>query len=262
MKAEVKTKFSEGFFLSEQSIKKLEDIIAKRLQTIANFDQAFIVRRNDHATISYSTSSDLIISEENTNIEAVESLSITAEGPTASVRLHFEKGQKTELDIKSDDRDLALLLSADLKEYLKSEVTIKRLAVISRLMNEKIILPISLAIPLIGILIFQMRQSRPFIDYQKATIEEKINYLVVSSQGRDTIQDAPVYLMGGMFVMLLVVSVLGSPKILPSHTFYWGKQASIYDAGKSLRSKIFWGVIVALIVGFAVALFTNKLGLN
>ena len=72
MFAEVKSEFSSGFFISEEAIKKVEDLISRRLGSQPNFTQSYSVRRNDSATINYGSSSELIAKEENGKVKSVK----------------------------------------------------------------------------------------------------------------------------------------------------------------------------------------------
>lgn len=260
MRADIDTELSSGFFVSEEAIKKIEDIISKRLQGEAGFKKVFVVKRSDDAEISYVDSSTLITSEENSKINYITSIKLEFSGDKSTVALNFTKNKKTTLKINSTDRDLALLLSADLKEYLKSEVLIRRLAFINRATSHPQFLMASFMLSMIvpiGIANWN-RPSQPN-PLQLSSDSAKIDFLVESAIYKNKFESIPTY--WAIFTVLIAICLilLFSSLVYPSHTFYLGKEIVRYDKAKAVRTNVFWVVFVGLVVGVIGSIIAGKI---
>ena len=262
MKAEVKSKFGRGFFLSEESILKIVDIITNRFGSENEFDLKCLVSRIDHAKIEYATAAEVLQKEDNSKTEKVSQLTIMCESATSSASVIFETGESTRLQISSQDRDKALLLSAELKEYLKNEVFIRILAFLHRALQGRNVLLVTIGFPLL-FLIFAISflKKTASIDLNTSSIDQKINFLVTNAQSREIFDQIPVYFAAiGVFVICLFL-VTASSAVRPVYTFYFGKEVQKYDGAETIRGRIFWGVIVAAIVGTMAAYFSKKAGI-
>lgn len=272
MLAEVKSNFSSGFFITEESIKKIEDLIQSRLGSQEAFYQSYSVRRNDNATITYENSSDLISKEGNGRVGLVTALLVKAGSNLSQLEMNFEHSEKSELSIKSEDRDAALLLSADLKEYLKSEVFIRRLSFLSNIARSRfspMIIMLAIFSPFFYF-VFTVsnridRTSRT-IDVHKATIDEKLNFIISkyfdNRQADVEAGNIPKYMVATMLLSVLFWLLFNSNVVYPAYTFYWGKEISRYDSSKSIRDKVFWGILVALAVGITGSLLAGKISIH
>jgi hypothetical protein len=265
VRTEIKESFSKGFYLSEESIKKIEDIISKRIGKHPGYKQTFSCRRVDHAGISYDSSAELIGREENSRIDSVNYLKIEGISDEASARLIFEKGEKTILEIKSEERDNGLLLSADLKEYLRSEVFRGKLASIHRFIakEQSLVLNLTLMAALffsLMVLVFMRPDGIAAIDVGRSSIDQKINFLVERNLENRKLDKFGIYAPSVVFLPLMIfLFSLKTRAFSPVDTFYWGKEMSKYDSAKSLRDKIWWGVIVALVVGVIATILTENI---
>lgn len=250
MSAKIDAKFSRGFFLSEEALTKIENVVQQRLSQGANYIHKFDAHRVDDAVTTYNKAADLISSEENSKRNAIKGLDFEAVSDTGKVSLSFARADKTKLVIESPDRDLALLLSADLKEYLKSEVLVKRFAFISGLIENKATFPLLMTITLIPMLVAIAWTDRPeVINLSKASVDEKLDYLVNIGNARLGLENGfPAYIVLFPFIVIIMLFILSSSIVYPAYTFYWGKEISRYDSARSVRGKIFWVVVVGLVI--------------
>lgn len=252
MRAEVDTKFSKGFFLAEESIKKIEEIVTKRLTNEVSFTKTIEAHRVDDAVVTYPSSTELVKHEENSKHDSLRGLDIRADGADGKFELNFEKGAKTRLRISSDNRDTALLLSADIKEYLKSEVLIRRLAFLSNLFNHRLTFPLIYTLSFLPIVFLAAVLKRPTtVNIATASVNQKLDYLVKSNQAATDFISVPNYTFIGVFIFIVLLGLMSTSFIYPAYTFYLGKEKARFDSRKALRDKIFWVIGVGLLVGFA-----------
>lgn len=260
MPASIDTKFGEGFFLSEENLTKIDDIIKKRFNFSGNEPTLlYEVYRFDDALIYYSSIKD-VVSEENSKRNRIKKLNIKCQEGNDSLYLCFEQGGATKLDLSADNRDTALLLTADLKEYLNSEVLVKRLSFILRAFDHRMFFPIMLLVSMLPIAIsIFVTPEMPNIDISTATIADKINYIVLSQQQKDISVRSPLLALSPIAILFVgMVLNLTLKFVYPTDIFYWGKEMSNYDSQKKIRSNIFWSVIVALFVGIFGSYIYNR----
>ncbi len=248
MPAKIDSKFKDGFVLSEENLAKIDDIIKKRFDFSGLPPQIkFEVHRTDDALITYETISD-VVSEENSKRNKVRQLVIKCSNKSDLLKLNFEHGEPTSLNLSTEDRDVALLLTADIKEYLHSEVLIKKFNFFFRFVEHRLFMPLALLITFAAMLVVLMKNGSPNpINLDKSTIDQKLDYLInVSRKKDDTIYRPFIFLLVGMVTPLLLIFI---KPFYHTDVFYWGKEIQKYDDQKKLRSNIFWGIIVSLIVG-------------
>lgn len=263
MRVEVQSEFSKGFFIDEEALKKIDEIIRNRIGGQEGFAIAFSVSRIDFAKIEYDSINDLLENEDNSRIAQVSKLEIQAGSDRSNLTLVFEKGKKTRFNIESDIRDSAILLSADLKEYLKGEVLIRRLAFLNRFANDKVAYPMSylfgMIIPAFMTVYYSNKRETVL---PSATLEQKVDFLVNSTISKYSIDNYMKYVAGYLIIATILIVVAGSDRFFPTHTFYWGKEIQRYESSKSVRDRIFWGVLVALVIGVAGSLLAGKIQVN
>jgi hypothetical protein len=63
-----------------------------------------------------------VVSEENSTRDAIKSVRLGADSENGYARIEFSKGEGTDIILGADDRDVALLLSSDIKDYIRAEV--------------------------------------------------------------------------------------------------------------------------------------------
>lgn len=261
MKAKIDTKFDNGFLLSEEGLVKIIDIIKKRFDFLnSGFSIKYEIHRIDDALLTLDNVKD-IFSEENSKIDKIIEINIISQIKNADLKLTFKKGEKTKLILTSNDKDLALLLIADLKAYLKSEVIVQRLSSIKNFMLSRYFTP-SFSIILLLPLIFLMAniQQLENINIETASLEQKINYLVEDRREIGRLRKITNYVYSLPFIFIIGVLIVPLLKYFyPTDIFLWGKELTAYNSQKALSSKIFWGVIVAFIIAIGVALINKQL---
>src|SRR5687767_6503838 len=115
MAAYVEHKFTRGFLLDEERLRRLRDIIAKRTEH-ANLPLTFKVYRGD--SYSYETDSlDDVAREDNEDWRKITRLDVLINGKDElSFELTFSKDGAF-LKIVGADRDKVFLLFSDIRDY-------------------------------------------------------------------------------------------------------------------------------------------------
>ncbi|MEB3901853.1 hypothetical protein ODI84_16905 [Pseudomonas putida] len=123
MKAYLETSFKKGFLLTEEGLIKLDDIVRKRLfPAEPSKTLKYKVFRVDGMLLEFDVPAE-VVSEENSSRNAISRLEVSYAGDS-KFQLVFDPKKEVELEIESDDRDLAYLLFSDIKEYLNSDFKI------------------------------------------------------------------------------------------------------------------------------------------
>ena len=125
MPASVTAEYGQSFLLGEEHIAKIDEFIRKRYDGIPNFKLEYQVYRLDHALITYGTPAE-VTAEQNNIAEGIESLRVfgrtVEEDDREWLDIRFSKKKGVSIIVNSQERDRALLLAADLKSYITSEV--------------------------------------------------------------------------------------------------------------------------------------------
>ena len=260
MPAKIDTEFKRGFILSEENLAKIDDIIRKRLESSSNdFSLKYEVHRTDDALITYQVSSE-VIEEENSKRNCINGVTINAKSNGNKLQLIFRQGSDTKLVLEAEDRDLALLLTADLKEYLNSEVFVRKFSKLVRLLDSKNFFLFFMLIAFLPLVLFTMFIDQPdSLNLAVATVDEKLNFLVQRESANDALNSRPYLSFFPIFLILSAIFLTSTASFLyPTDIFYWGKEVSRFDKQRSLRSKIFWSVFVACAVGLTTAYLYDR----
>lgn len=255
MAAFVETEFRRSFFLSEESLIRIDDIVRRRvLSAIPDGRVTYSVYRKDDMFLEYSTVAD-VVSEENSARNFIKELVVRVNHDDLKFELQFaKKGLGPILRMEATDRDLAFLLSSDVKEYLRSEVLR-----FYRISFDEILVSVSFTMvftvvafaALIGSDASFSKQSPDMLAAIKSNdLSEKIDYLISRSSSRRE-------RIGPLLAVLIASSVgiglalYGSLQWARKYqdVFYWGKEVTRYDRYKAVKDKLFWGVGIALVVG-------------
>lgn len=258
MAAFVNHVFKKGFILDEERLRKIVNIINKRLQEQdQNFHVGFKVYRADD--FYYTTDNiDTILSEENLPWEKIRELIITAEyDQIVTISLDFDIYDYTRLKIEGEDRDFIYLLFSEIKTYASNEVNVVRPIRINPL-------PILITGMIAMLLLFYyMISSMPSIygdisiSNETLTIEDKLDYLIQREVNRDRSSQPFVGLMSSMIILaiIMMIATLLSSKfnsflsyMFPSNIFLFGKEIIRFNRRLELRSKIIWGGIISFIM--------------
>lgn len=255
MNAHLESNFKKGFFLTEEALIKLDDIIRKRLRAVdAEASLKFKVFRADGMLVEFDNPS-AVAAEENSNRNAIRRVEILSSGMFYELSLTFDYKDNTDLAIEANDRDLAYLLASDIKDYISSEVLRFRSFSFDDALSSRIVFPL-LMLPFLLISISAMDSPSPeAVSSVLASndVHEKLDF-IINNRANQRVEPTRWYLIA-MLVILGVLFFLGSflDKVYPRNIFYWGKLAHAHDRVLSLREKIVWGVVIAFVIGIASA---------
>jgi hypothetical protein len=257
MNAHLETNFKRGFFLTEEALIKLDDIIRKRLLTAdPEATLQFKVFRADGMLVEFDNPS-AVAAEENSSRNAIKRVEILSAGTAYKVSLKFDPKDNTDLAIEANDRDLAYLLASDIKDYVNSEVLKFRSFSFDSAMSSRSVFPL-LMLPFLFLSISGIKES-PKAETVAAVlassdVQAKLNLLIESRVGQDP---SPLkWYLVAMVAVLVVLFFIGSllDKAYPRNIFYWGKLAQAHDRLLSLREKVVWGIVIAFVIGIASTL--------
>lgn len=276
-KAQIDFDFKKGFFLEEDDILKIDEIIKSRFNSLPNPILKYRIRRSD--SNEYTTDIlDIILKEENCKAQEIVSLTFMAESNREKkvheyesdyrLKLSFSKKDGTNLNIEGLDRDLVFLLKSDIKNYLDNNVN-KGFSIKDNMifrLNSMLFLMAFLFIFLLGILFFKSSPTNNKANILKSIdVNEKLNYIIQQSSDFSLTSTNSTFYIIVAFMMLFTIGLTFDflPKLLgfifPSNTFYIGKIMKVYDKKISLRNNIFWIVGIGLIVGIIASFVANRL---
>lgn len=259
MGAYVEEKFEGGFLLDEGKLRKIVDIIESRT---GKSSSKFKVFRGD--SYSYDTSSvDDVVNEDNEDWRAITRLQIklSDENPLEFKLTFSDEGMS--IYITGEDRDAVYLLFSEIREYAKNDVL--QLAP----MSEKTGRIVSLLFMVAVMTFFMYSMLEPQINKDSSIVQavlessdtnKKLDYLI---SDRELANNGKSYYW---LFLLLLLPILISTEILqkswnfiyPSNQFLFGERKKKYESRMSLLSKIFWGVIVALVVSVIASIMVWK----
>jgi hypothetical protein len=254
MKAYLDHTFRKGFLLKEESIIKLHDIIIKRLNE-KHYDNKLLYKIYRKDALVYDTNEyNRIIEEENSKRNSINKLELTYNDDNLKLKLIFDKIENTQLEIEANEKDFAYLLFSDIKEYLSTEVMKFRTFLFKDVIADRLLFPLVMMI--VMILSFNSIDSSTLSQNELSkllntnAIEEKLNFLIRNTQRKINTSNFLYILFGVTMLYVLGITSLGLlDKIFPRNIFYLGKEIVAYDKICSIRSKIIWGIIIAMIIG-------------
>lgn len=255
MAAYLTTTFKRGFLLTEESLIKIDDLIRKRICEVDPESKiTFNVFRKDGMLVEYESPGE-VVKEENSLRNAVRRIDIVCEQGSVKLKLVFDEKESVDLEIESENRDLAYLLFSDIKEYLSTEVLKFRGFSFDAVLTSRQVLPlIAMLIPLFTLLALKESPKPDVVAQiiQSADVQQKLNYLIQQTVKKDEVGNLK-YLIFVMFGIVLIPLMLGSmlDKAFPRNVFYWGKKVAPYNRLHSIREKVLWGVVIAFVIGIA-----------
>ncbi len=279
-KAGVIREYTYHFFLDEQKLRKIVDIIdnySKRL-TISTFI-SFYVEFNDD-TFYTTKSIDNILSEDNSIKKQITRLSIRLlkndndknheDSNTSIVSLAFRKNKVEEILIlvSHEDRDWCFLLIDELDAQIQR---IKRKKIFGKI--KSIILDFIIAFGILGLNTFFITKYLT-IHYSKGLRIEQINMLTDSQKLNKILENQinnyidpwliPISYLT-LIIIFFVIEIKPITKLVSylSHSvFYWGDIIEIettYEKKKNIiKITIFLGFIISVLAGLFVWFIVEK----
>jgi hypothetical protein len=238
MSAHVFHKFRKGFLLDEARLRKLHDILRKKLETKPGAPKLkFTIDRAD--AYSYKTETiDDIFKETNTEYE----IELNG-GDALKFELHFDADPDETypaiLHAMGEDRDFVYVLTSDLKSYLTDEVIVcPRFSRITRLL---LVFTLFLILPFC--LLLFVTQYLPLREDVTRILETddinlKINYLIKKAVKPNDEAFFPLAI-APLFALALFMAERYVEKIwnffFPANVFLVGKEIERYYGRKDLR---------------------------
>lgn len=255
MNAHLETNLSKGFLLTEENLIKLDDIIRRRITVV---DPAALIKfkvfRADGMLVEFDNPA-AVAAEENSSRNAIKRVELISTNAAYKLRLKFDPKDNTDIEIEANDRDLAYLLSSDVKEYLHAEVLKFRSFSFDSALTSRNLLPFFM-LPFMGLTLFMIKEgpnSALVSGVLKTTdLHAKLNFLIeqrMQAQDPGTFKYAMFGIMGTYIALLFVGGILD--RYFPRNIFYWGKVALAYDRMLATREKVIWGIVVAFVIGIA-----------
>lgn len=281
MGAHVSFESSHGFIMDEERLRNIHDIIFNRLGKEGKdnkFKPKYTIYRSDNFVYNTLDIED-ILREENSELKKIIRLKITPEQNIQTFNFALEFKIKTgfslvgepntTLDVEGEDRDLVYLFFSELKKYLTIEVNTKRIITINTLNFIRYIPMLLLMIlPSISILLNGTKNDLGLKNaLNSQDIPIKLNYLINQTKGFNAFSSYNMYFLLIPFLIILSFSdqfeismnKILSQYVFPSNLFLLGKECSRYNKILDLRSKIIWGIMVALIISILGSIIVWKI---
>lgn len=267
MSAYVEHTFEKGFVLDEVTLRKLNEIISKRLMNISDkLILSYHVFRGD--SFSYITENiDEVVKEHNDAWRKITKLVLkTTLEEEFNFNLAFSK-DGAELEITGTDRDEIYLLYSDLREYVNNEIAIRPKFFTKAPRNITMSIMFLLMIGMVSHMMFNVKKMEsvkdPLIDklLQSQNIHEKLNYILYHKPNTSSLD-----MFGWMIALLILMFFLltglfekACRYMFPTNVFSIGKMKEVYDSQKLRFSNIFWIILVGLIVSIVGGIVVWKL---
>lgn len=261
MAATVSHQFSGVFLLDEGQLRRINDIIAKRLPEGAAGTYEIHVSRAD--SFSFVTGSiDEVCSEENGSSIEVEQIKFVSSSDGFSLRLEISREDGVSLGIEGNDRDSVFLIYSELKAYIDQGVMSRRWLGENPYQWKLVAMILMLVASFVGAFAFLAWSNDPVpaqLALKSNDVLVKLDYLI--DRGRSILGPA-TWVFAGVFVLMIATILDLHAKafsfFFPSNVFMLGRMVRWYESRVKLRSQIFWSVIVAAALGVATSAFFAK----
>jgi hypothetical protein len=266
MAAYVEHEFERGFVVDEERLRKLNHIIAERIDpSKAGGKFHYRVYRGD--AFAYTTHSiDDVLKEDNSDWRRLTKLEIeTQDGADPYLLLSFAS-DGVRLEIHGGDRDTIFVLFSDLREYMTEEVTtaIPHVREFTQVIAS--VLVVAFMVWFTVYLTVRSRDNGMAISDLSAAIRAhddttKLNYLVRAVAASNRQPRPPIAALATGVLILLILLVDAPERLLrfasPSNVFLFGAQKTRYDRRRRILSNLFWIVVigggVSLIAGIVAS---------
>ncbi|SDI57325.1 hypothetical protein [Desulfosporosinus hippei] len=274
MGAHVEFIFPRGFVIDEERLRKIHSIIQDRLDDKFRIKPKYKIYRSDNFVYTTLNIED-ILEEDNSEWQKITRLQIEAENSSDIpfiFKLDFDS--KTTLTVEGEDRDFVYLFFSDLKTYLTNEVNTKYI------FSASVFYSVLRNLPLFTVIIIfyrAMKNIKPISNDELKGIMDnkdvilKLNYLIE----KDAVSTLSINTTNfNLIIVLMILSMaiialndyfgnyfknMMYKYLLPFNLFLWGKENTRYKKLIDLRSKIIWGVGVALIISVIASLLVWKI---
>lgn len=268
MKTQVEKKFTWGFILSEQELRRLAQTCQEHITKEFKPEEyrTKITATLKDGSILETNKLDDILSLENSGVKKVQGLTlIYDDGKEESdwgILIHFQDANLSTRSWTSmcfsavgQSRDWAFLAASDIEERLRK---IKTQSAIFYLFGNRLSIVIPVAIGSVLFLVIALNSSlstKPAIDqleaaYKSGVVTNPIEAMIYFERAKDAArnQGISVYLITAFLSYVspsLIWWLIGKyiPVIAPSYNFYWGDYVAYYDKRKSTQG-VFWTVVV------------------
>lgn len=263
MAANVEYDFKNHFEIDEEKIRRIHSIIKARVTPETVSKIGFTITRADNLIYLTFEVND-VINEANDSISKITNLEINSKDDALNLSVIFNEKSGASIKVIGDDRDNVFLLSSELKEYISKEVTTLKKWFI---FNSKIMMS-TMLLSFLAFFCYQItdvasineESIKPLL--AGADINEKLNFLIerqYRSSGISSTTIVPMFLFTGLFVALTTFPMTKLMDfIYPRNIFMLGKQISIIEKKRKLKSNIFWVIIVGGILSFTLTYFSSK----
>ena len=254
--------FNKTFTLDEGSLRKLNGTLKEYAQKLGTeYIVRFTAYRQDDSF--YETEDvETILADENCKTRKIKRLLLRiTKGGSPSVPLKDDSSvtfvdfdmtdsKPIRIQIRSENRDWCYLLLQDI-EVTVEKVTQGRLSILLRhpLFSLVLAIVVAIALPLFFYYSFGWLSYAQFKALKPASDP---NFSIADAYRSLAFQLRLVHIFLAAFVLLMLLVALRIDNLIKrlsiGPVFYWGDQIVACDRKRDILQKLFWGVIVALII--------------
>lgn len=254
MGAHVKHNFKKGFLVDEEKLRKIHDIILKRIR---DDGIEYHIFREDSFSFK-TTNVDDIINEDNPKWAKINEIELNSKSKDFDLNIDFSE-ESVELSINGENRDDVFLLYSELKDYMSNEVCTLKVTYryISSYLSKGIFIAFVFSIICIAFIMSGNQMSEEVTNNIIASndIDKKINFIiqqnVIQSEEYKILYLFPIFLVP-VFIYKPILSIISY--LFPSNLFLIGKEIENYKRKLKLRSNLFWGIIIASTISILTGL--------
>jgi hypothetical protein len=263
MGAFVDHKFSKGFLLDEERLRKLNNILVTRCQQLPDkCNPEYQVYRAD--TFTYTTDTiEQVLNEGNAEWQRMLRLIVSIDaGDILSLKLDFGEAE-TSLRIEGEDRDQVFLLFSELRQFLSNEVNILRSQPKEAVQTVVFGLMLTLVVVFAASLVFKYAAQTTMVSSETALASQdlavKLDYLIEIDIARSEPPAVLWVLVAIMSIMTVALPLRGTlakliGRFYPRSVFLLGKEIERHEKRQSLRHNILWGIVISSVIGILTGL--------
>lgn len=256
--------------MDEEKLRKIHDIISKRIN---DNEVKYSIFRDDSFSFETKKLED-IVNQENSKLSKINEIRIKLDKTESlDLSLGFDDSG-VNLYIEGENRDNVFLLFSELKEYISNEVCTQRLT--SKNLNRYMLYffvtsGIIFVISFIIILINTPKISNEVINniLQSNDTNEKLNLLIKDNFKEKFVgKDYSIFYQFLFFPIAAVIFIFSEQlfKVIsfffPANLFLFGKEYERYNKYLEIRSKIFWVIVLGLLISIIGSLIVWRVTLQ